>query len=247
MKRIGLFIAAFGLLSAGAYALTFAQLALGGGYEAVLIITNRTSSTRTGRVWIRQGFNQRWEGRWAVNGRNFSGSDFVPYSLNPRASVKLRLTGDSETRVGYLEIEADSGEDDIAVSYFYEFRAGGFLRDSVGSPESALGRRFVFGVEKTSTVDTGFAWSPSSHSGASGFPVELTLYTEGGSIRLQKAVTFTGHLAAFFSEVFTEVSGNFRGSLEIESPVQLSVEVLRIEHTSSGFQLTSTPAAVDVP
>jgi hypothetical protein len=247
MKRIVLFITLFALLPVFAHAVTFAQLALGGGYEAVLIITNTTNSSRSGKIWVRQGFNQRWEGRWAVQGQNSSGTDYVTYTLRPRGSVKLRLTGDTVTRVGYLEIETDSGVDDVAVSYFYEFRIGGSLRDTVGSPESPLGKRFVFGVEKTATVDTGFAWCPSSRFGASVFPVELTLYGDDGSIRLQKAITFTGHLAAFISEIFTELGqGSFRGSLEVESPVQLHLEVLRLEETATGFQLTSTPAAADV-
>ena len=117
----------------------FSQLALGGGYEAVLLISNKTNSAWNGTVWLSRGFNESWQGQWAVNGKNFTGTSSIPVTLPAKGMVKLRITGDSTTRAGYLDVAPGIGSDmvDVAISYFYEVRAGGVLKDTTGSSPSA--------------------------------------------------------------------------------------------------------------
>ena len=222
----------------------FSQLALGGGYEAVLLISNKTNSAWNGTVWLSRGFNESWQGQWAVNGKNFTGTSSIPVTLPAKGMVKLRITGDSTTRAGYLDVAPGIGSDmvDVAISYFYEVRAGGVLKDTTGSSPSAFGLRFFFAVERSSTVDTGIAWSPTPPYISTQFPIYLTLYDQNGVVARQNVYMFFGHEAQFISQLFPNLPSTFTGHLEMESEDYIYVEVLRMETTPAGFQLTSTPA-----
>ena len=226
------------------HATRFAQLALGGGYESVLLISNKTSLAWSGTIWVRRGYNQTWEGRWAMNGQDFTGREGVKVAIPPKGMVKLRLTGDSTTRAGYLEVTSDFSYSDldVAISYFYEVRVGGSLQDTTGSPESAWGRRFFFAVERSSAIDTGIAWCPSSPYTSGSFQINLTLYDQNGTIARQNSYMFIGHEAQFITQLFTDLPSSFAGHLEIDAHDYLYVEVLRLEKNPAGFQLTSTPA-----
>jgi hypothetical protein len=244
MKRLILALALMLVFPIASHATIFAQLALGGGYEAVLLISNKTNYAWTGTVWVMRGYNEEWEGQWAVNGQSFTGMGGVPVALPPKGMVKLRLTGDSTTRAGYLEVSAGAGSRDVgvAISYFYEVRVKGVLQDTTGSPASAYGRRFFFAVERSSAIDTGIAWCPSPPYISNLFPMNLTLYDQNGAVARQRSYMFMGHEAQFISQLFTDLPSSFVGHLEIDSQDYIYLEVLRMEMNPSGFQLTSTPA-----
>jgi hypothetical protein len=230
------------------HAITFAQLALGGGYEAVILVTNKTNMDWQGKIWISQGYNQQWQGPLFVNGQDFTGFDGATLLMDPHETIKIRITGGNTTRSGYLEIDSDSNfVEYLAVSYFYEFRVGGNLLDTTGSPESSHGTRFIVAVEKSSNIDTGIAWCPSSRSSSSPFLIILTLYDKFGNVARTKPVTFNGHEAQFLSEIFPDLPSDFVGQLKVEPLADMYLEVLRVEYTSSGFQLTSTPADSYIP
>lgn len=245
MKR--LLLAFFSLLvfPIASHAAIYAQLALGGGYEAVLMISNKTNAAWTGTVWVMQGYNETWQGQWAVNGQNFTGRSGVPVTLPAKGMVKLRLTGDGTTRAGYLEVRSGVGfrDLDVAISYFYEVRVKGVLQDTTGSPQSAYGNKFYFAVEKTPSIDTGIAWCPSPPYLPEPFPLYLTLYDQDGRVVRQRTTDFQGHEAKFISQLFADLPSPFTGHLEIEAlEGYIYVEVLRMEWNPTGFQLTSTPA-----
>jgi len=249
MQRLLLACVFMFLLPVASQAITFAQLALGGGYEAVLLITNKTNFAWSGSIWVSRGFSQGWDAPWAVNGEDLTGRDGTTVTIPPKGLVKLRLTGDSVTRAGYLEVKSDLSYSDldIAVSYFYEYRIAGVLKDTVGSPESPAGRRFVFAVERSSAIDTGVAWCPFSRIDLTPFQINLTLYDQDGNIARQRSYDFIGHQAQFLTQLFTDLPSSFVGHLAIESLAYFYVEVLRLESTPTGFQLTSTPADDHVP
>jgi D-alanyl-D-alanine carboxypeptidase len=231
----------------------FPQLALGGGYEAVVLITNRANHSWTGSFRPCQGFNSPWQGRWAVNGQDMTNKSSFAITISNMQSVKYRFTGDpSATRSGYLDIDQSSGDSgdasDIVLSYFYEYRNGdGSLADTVGGPITpsfgAGGSGWGFTVEKSRTVSTGLAWCPTVRSAnmSTTFNVSLTLYNESGAIVEQKRVTANGHQAQFFDQIFTGLPENFLGYLSIQSSIDIYMIALRYETTSTGFQLTSTP------
>jgi D-alanyl-D-alanine carboxypeptidase len=250
------------LLASQAYADTrynFPQLALGGGYEAVILISNTADHAWTGSFRPYQGFNSPWRGHWAVNGQDLTNQTFLAITIPSGQSIKYRFTGDlSTTYSGYLDIDqdgADSGDSsDIVVSYFYEFRnKDGSLADTIGGPVTpsfgAGSSSWGFTVEKSQTLSTGMAWCPTARSlnTSSSFSVSLTLYDQAGAIAAQKTVTSFGYQAQFFDQVFTELPENFLGYLSIQSAIDIYMTVLRLEKTPTGFQLTSTPAWQKMP
>lgn len=82
---------------------TWAQLALGGGYQCVLLVSNKTASDWTGNFYVFQGYQQTWAGRWWVNGLEYTGSDYFVVNIPSHGTTKLVLTGEDPVRVGYME------------------------------------------------------------------------------------------------------------------------------------------------
>jgi hypothetical protein len=229
----------FPSLSAAA---TWPQLALGGGYQVTLIVSNQTNFEWRGTFSPRQGLDQRWAGAWAANGQNLTGRDGFTITLPARSTGKIILTGDATTRTGYLEFDGEgtSSDRDVAVSYFYNYIVAGQTLDSTGSPVGDSHRGFRFPVEKTALVNTGVAMAPWLNR--SDFPIIATLYSSDGNLFQQKILTFNGHSSRFFDQIFDGVPNGFLGMVQLESSNFFYLEVLRLEQTATGFQLTSTPA-----
>ena len=221
--------------------LTWAQLALGDGYECTLLLSNKRDTEWSGRLHLRQGNNEEWSGAWSLDGQDHTGSDEIAVTIAPRSTVKMCLAGDSSVRSGYLELTAGGAFSvyDVASSYFYRYLAGGRLQESVGSAATPSGRAFWFPVEKTATTNTGLAWAPDSVTAP--FSITLSLYDGSGSQIWLKTLTYSGHEARFFSELFENIPDGFLGRVRIESEQNIHLEVLRLEQTDSGFQLTTIP------
>jgi hypothetical protein len=188
-----------------------------------------------------QGNNESWAGFWSLDGKDRTGSSAFSISLPPRSTVKLRLSGDSLTRSGYLQMYGDGTSTvyDIATSYFYNYVTDGRLQVCTGSAAAPSGRLFCFPVEKSPSVNTGLAWAPGAVAGP--FPLVVTLFDQQGTQVQQKTLSFEGHEARFFDEIFDTVPSGFLGRVRIESQENIHLEVLRLEQTESGFQLTATP------
>ncbi len=101
-----------------------------------------------------------------------------------------------------------------------------------GSP----GTVFTFPVEKTTEADTGKAYVAST---TVPFLVVMTLYDSDGTQLQQSFVTYDGHVAKFFSELFQNISTGFVGKVKVESQERISLVVVRLQATSSGVQLTT--------
>ncbi len=224
-----------------ASSMTWPQLALGGGYECTVLLSNKRDVDWSGHFNLVQGCNETWHGFWSLNGIERTGSSSFSVSISPRSTVRLRLSGDSLTRAGYLQMYADGGSTiyDIATAYFYHYRANDRLQVCTGSSPAPSGRLFWFPVEKTPSVNTGLAWAPGDLAGP--FSLAVSLFDQTGMQVQQKILTFAGHEARFFDEIFENVADGFLGRMRIESQENIHLEVLRLEQTEGGFQLTSTP------
>ncbi len=168
--------------------------------------------------------------------------------LDPRATQKFVLTGFVDVETGFLAVFADSGfsSSDVAVAFFYNFLSNGQLLDSTGTPPSVEATTFTFTVEKTSVVNTAFAFALVGDADA--FEITLTLYDEAGTLVQETTLTYEGHLARFFDEVFNEIPDGFLGSMVLKAEKALCLVVIRLENTSGGgFQLTSIPADITAP
>lgn len=245
----------FGPTGTGAYVLSVAyspepqasveavypQLALGGGYEAIVFLSNAATSAWQGAIRLCRGSEEPWETPWALNGVDQTGSTEFDVELSPDATGKFVLTSTAGLSAGYLEVlgSTNPASTKVASAFFYNLYVGGRLVDSVGMPPAEPGTRFVFPVEKAGGVDTGLAWAPAGQ--ASGFDVHLTLFDASGEELQSRTVQFQGHQAQFFSELFSAVEDSFVGMLLVESGQPIELAVLRLETTLAGLQLTSVP------
>jgi len=225
----------------------YAQLALGGGYECVVILTNKLPTEFSGGVDLRKGNGESWGTPFRVNGE-LSSSANVHVTIPAFGSVKLLLQGEPAASIGYLVVYgsgANTGSD-VATTFFYNFYSGGQLVDSIGVPPVFQAQNYMFAVERSATVNTGFAWAPP-WTPLPPFDITVTLYDAAGNQVQQKAVPFTGHSAKYFSEVFDGVPQNFVGHVRVVSPQSIRIAVLRFETVGAAFQLTSTPGTIFTP
>ena len=132
----------FGASMASGWArIHYAQFPLGESdtglsYECVFMVSNKVlTEPWRGEITFRTGDDQDWEGEWAVNGEDFSGSTKFPVSLEPAGSAIFVISGGSTVRTGYLDIEGDRSffYGDVATTLIYQLKQNGQLIDSVGS------------------------------------------------------------------------------------------------------------------
>ncbi len=222
-------------------AFTYPQLALGGGFQVVVIISNNTGQQWQGTARLREGNNQNWSTQWAVNGADSTATNGFDITVAAGSAEKFVLTSNADLKPGYLQIFPDTGftSEGITLSFFYNFLQEGQLVDSTGVAAANSNTKFIFNVEKTATVNTGFAWAPFSMTHP--FKVTATLLDQDGGQIGSEEITFAGHLAQFFTETFTGVQNGFLGWVRISSEENIHLTVLRLEITSTGFQLTSVP------
>jgi hypothetical protein len=230
-----------------AFSITFAQLALGGGDETIIMVSNRSATTQMPSCKLRQGSGQPWNSQWTANGTSFSTSDQSFFSIiADHQSANIVLRGDSITRTGDLEIEplenSNTNLNYLAISYFYVFKENAVTKTSTGSGSSSRGKLLFFPVERMvrDKTDIGYAISPIS--GTPPFQVLITGYLWNGIMVGSKSVNYTGHMSELFSRTFPDLRDDFLGHVIISSEQTVCGEVLRMEITAITFLLTSTPA-----
>ncbi len=210
--------------------IVYPQLAVGGGYQVVLILNNASGAA--------------WQG--TIEPLLDDGSlDYLvtQIGLQPRETRKLTLTGGADAVTTGLVLRAAEGSSTAALSvaYFFNYFEAGVLKDSTGVPAAAASTRFTFPVEGTNQIDTGFAIRRLPTQTDS--PITLSLYAADGTLVADSPSG--SDTAQFFTEVFTGLPGDFTGSLVAESADPFYLVVLRLEYTADGFQLTSVPARAD--
>lgn len=218
--------------------LTFSQLALGGGFELVLLVSNRSTSSWQGVAELREGNDLSWSTPWTLDEAPQEGSSQFGIQLEPHASRKFVLGGDETARAGFLRItpDAEISSRDVAVSFFYRLSSEGELDDSIATPVSLPGRVFEFPVEKDGQIsNTGFAWAPLE--GGNSFTVRLHVYADSGQLLQSVDLDFDGHADYLIDEVL-DLPENFQGLLVMESPQLVYLTVLRLDSGRS-LQLTS--------
>ncbi len=245
--------------AAQGFATVVPQFVLGGGYDFVIIVTNKASSVRTVDFLLLEGYDRPWSVPFSVNGGPHAGN-IVRVTLAARSVRKLRLTGGEDPHVGYLSFREDfiypGFVTPLATQFYYEYRRDGELIDSIGAPTglATFGTNaLAFPVERSGTVNTGLALAPWSAPGGSRNPFlyTLRLFDEDGNQIGLRTFTFRGHEARFFDEFFPNVPEEFLGWLSLEVPAAIfehvCVTVLRLEQTSNGFQLTNIRPDFGVP
>jgi hypothetical protein len=207
--------------------LCFAQLAVGGGYEVVLLIENHSDSAWTGRA---EPLNK---------GQSF---EFLMTDIDllPGETKKYVFTGGSSVLATGLELFGDTGNPTsvLSVAYFFNYFIGGSLVDSTGAPKGQASKTFTLPVEETATVSTGIAIRRLPNMTES--PITLKLRdAEGVQIGEE---TKGSDFAEFVWQTFSGVPNEFIGSMTVESDTDFYMMVLRMEdQPGGGVQYTSCP------
>jgi len=210
--------------------IVYPQLAVGGGYEVVLIISNKSGSS------------------WSGVGKPLQNDPSLAFlrtqiTLGPKETKKFVLTGGSTTIACGYEIYGDLGSPNsaISVSFFYNYFQGEELQDSTGVPKSQYEQKYTFPVERASAIDTGLSIHRRANQPRT--QVTLTLIDANGN-QLQKTFV-ASDTSGFFSSLFTGLPASFIGSVVAESTDAFYMVVIRMENTETGFQLTSVPPDVN--
>jgi hypothetical protein len=248
LKKLLLLIVAVFALPSICQAMTYAQIAVGGGYKLVILVANKTSFPWEGTFSLYQGNRNPWSGSWAVNGVNHTGDKDFSVNINRYSTARLEITSDSsDVQSGWLEYYGDgSPTSGVAVSLFYQFYVGGKLKMTVGGGDSEWGDTYYIPIERSALVNTGIAWAPDWN--LSPFKIDFTLYQaneSGGTVYGTKSLNYSGQTAKFIDsdDLFPSLKSldSFRGFLKIESHEVIFLDVMRMDIIADGFLYTSTP------
>ena len=234
MRRASFVVLLAILASPISYAASYSQIAMGAGSECTIILNNKLGSQFTGALDFRKGNGEAWSSRQVT--------------IAPYASFNITYSGTpAEVQAGYLEVVGTgaSSANDVAVVVFYNFYSGGRLVDSIGIPRGEMSSGHIFAVQKSATINTALAWSRFDPTAP--FDITLTLYGYNGAVITQKTVSFTGHMAKYFDEIFGSVPMGLVGYVRVVSPQPISMTVLRFETVGDVFQLTATPSTTFTP
>ena len=214
--------------------LLYPQLALGGGFEVVLLATNQGREDWRGRGELD---NRAWprDRPWALDGANRTGQSGFDIQLEPNQTKKFILSSNGPVVSGWLEIRGKPQIADLATTFFYNFFAGAELGDSTGVGVAPAVTAVTFPVERSAQINTGIALRQTQAQ------VNLRLYDEAG---VSLGASRRGREGARFVDELFAVPESFVGSLRAESSRPFHLGVLRqevIPGSDLRFQLTSVP------
>ena len=214
--------------------LLYPQLALGGGFEVVFLVTNQGRKEWRGRALLDAG---DWPAArpWSLNGLDRTGQSGFDIQLEPNQTKKFILSSNGPVVSGWLEIRGKPRIADLATTFFYNFFAGAELGDSTGVGVAPAVTAVTFPVERSAQINTGIALRQTQAR------VNLRLYDEAG---VSLGAGRRGREGARFVDELFGVPENFVGSLRAESSRPFHLGVLRqevIPGTDLRFQLTSVP------
>ncbi len=219
----------------------YPQLALGGGFDVIFSVTNRSEVGWQGRAELDGG---EWptERSWMLDGADRTGQAGFDILLDPHQTRQFIISRRGDPVAGWLEISPLPGSDaaNLATAFFYNFSVEGELEDSTGVAPARIATAVRFPVNRTNQLNTGMAVRRAAS------PVTFRLYDGDGTQLQQLTAPFEG--AVFFDQLFFGVPEQFIGSVEVISPQGFFIVVLRQELLGQGaFQLTSIPALTVLP
>jgi hypothetical protein len=223
-------------------AITYPQIAVGGGYETVLTITNPSDQTWVGLLEFKTGNHADFPITLKANGQDIPSSS--EWTVPAKSTVRYVIAGDQALRNGFLTLSRLSGPEEweLATSLFFRISdLFGRTTDLVGVQAVGASRDVIFPTDRSATSDTGIALL--APAGALD-PITFTLVRSDGVTLEQVEKTIPGHTAMMASELFSELPATFFGAIKVGSTTPIHVLALRLEFGGDSVQLTG---AVPVP
>ena len=155
----------------------FGQVAVGGGIETVINLTNRGTYPYAGSIRFLRGQGSAWNLR--VNGSVISNGEYS-LEIQPKSTASIRLTGDRLESGAAVVVSQDLLLDNfIEANLTYFVRSGESVADSVGiSPSKEF---YLASVPFQDLNSIALALVNGDLSGQRVARVLLRLFTEGGS------------------------------------------------------------------
>ncbi|RPJ59324.1 MAG: hypothetical protein EHM23_14460 [Acidobacteria bacterium] len=239
LKSLKLLAAGLTLIAQGhAAAITYPQVALGGGYETVITITNPNAETWTGQLSFKKGTGADFPAALKAEGQSIGATS--GWTIGPGDTARLVITAEGAATSGYLQITTQSGppESELITAVFFRLRGStGSAVDLVGSYAAKPARKAIFPIDRSSNSDTGIALLNTTDAQN---PVLFTLRDASGMKLQEVALADAGQVAMMASEIFDELPKTFLGSVTVESSEPVHLLVLRLEISQGLIQLTGT-------
>ena len=222
----------------------FGQVAVGGGIETVINLTNRGTYLYTGSIRFLRGQGSVWNP--LVNGTAIVNGEYA-LEIQPKSTATIRLTGDQLESGAAVAVSQDLLLDNfIEANLTYFVRSGESVTDSVGvSPSKEF---YLASVPFQDLESIALALVNGDLSGERVAHVLLRLFTEGGSQLETKSLELGSffHDASFLSELFPGLDLE-RGKVEISSDIPIFGTALTLEEGEiSSLPLEPSPVAYTV-
>ena len=222
----------------------FGQVAVGGGIETVINLTNRGTYAYTGSIRFLRGEGIAWNLR--VDGSLISNGEYS-LEIQPRSTATVRLTGDRLESGAAVVVSQDLLLDNfIEANLTYFVRSGESVADSVGvSPSKEF---YLASVPFQDLESIALALVNGDLSGERLAHVLLRLFNEAGSQLAEKTLELGSffHDASFLSELFPGLNLQ-RGKVEISSDIPIFGTALTLEEGEiSSLPLEPSPVSYTV-
>lgn len=214
--------------------LAFAQIAVGGGYETVLNLTNRGTTTYAGTFSLFRQSGQAWSP--LING-NAINNGKLDISLSPGATTTLKLTTSGTTEAGFGTIKASNSNNTsfLEGTLTYFVKTGETVVDSIGVQPSNDIYLVTIPFDNFGSIALALA-----NAKATPATVGLRLWSEKNNpvgtpippLQLKQ----NEHVAKYLWQLFPDVQMT-AGRLEIQS----DVPILGTALTDAGGQFSSLP------
>ena len=221
-------------------ALFFALVADGadpatGSQTTLFTLVNSSDETATGRLF----FIARDGSPLELPIEDFAGdTSEVPFSIPPRASIKVQTLGGPVIQTGWTRAESSQP---IRGSAIFQFSQGGDILFEAGIGDSlptAEANTFASRIGGGAGFNTGVAIAAPLDETAR---VSLDLLNQAGTEIADKNIFLAAgaQIAQFLQELFrAEVGDDFTGTVVIRSDIPVVITALR---TQSGLQMSSIP------
>ncbi|MGB7623043.1 MAG: M6 family metalloprotease domain-containing protein [Terriglobia bacterium] len=225
-------------------ALSFPQIADGGGYQTTLILMNTSNSTETGilRFYGNNGSTLplQLKGVDPIDGA-------FPYSIPAGGFLRL-VTNGSESNIGWGQLVPDAGKTLPISAAILSLTQNGVLVTESGVPASGGTTHARIYVDKSGGHDTGLA---VANPGGTDIRITATAYQSDGSTPAGTATNTMdlapmGHDALFVGQLIAGLPAGFTGMLDLSSSSPFTALTLRsLTNVRGDFLLTTLPV-VDV-